>query len=59
MQFDHGIPELNIDWLQVDLAELQRLSAASFAVPKIEHKIVVSGSYLPFLDWMEENVWKL
>jgi hypothetical protein len=55
MQFDHSIPELNIDWLQVDLAELQRLSAASFAVPKIEYKIVVSGSYLPFLDWIKEK----
>jgi hypothetical protein len=55
MQFDHSIPELSIDWLQVDLAELQRLSAASFAVPKIEYKIVVPSSYLPFLDWIEEK----
>ena len=35
--------------------ELQRLSPASFAVPKIEYKIVVPGSYLPFLDWIEEK----
>jgi hypothetical protein len=59
MQLIYGIPELNIDWLRVDLAELQRLSMSSFAVPKIEYKVVVPGSYLPFLDWMEENVWKL
>jgi hypothetical protein len=59
MQLIHGIPELNIDWLQVDLAELQRLGMSSFAVPKIEYKVVVPGSYPPFLDWMEENVWRL
>jgi hypothetical protein len=62
MHLIHGIPELDIDWLQVDSAELKRLSneiteerPTSWAVPKIEYKIVVPGSYLPFLDWIEEK----
>jgi hypothetical protein len=61
-QFIHGIPELDVDWLQVDLAELQRLSGeiteerpTSWIVPKIQYKIVIPGSYLPFLDWIEEK----
>jgi hypothetical protein len=62
MQIIHGIPELDIDWIQVDLAELQRLSEevteerqTSWAVPKIEYKIMIPDSYQPFLDWIEEK----
>ncbi|KAE8454455.1 hypothetical protein EG329_000078 [Mollisiaceae sp. DMI_Dod_QoI] len=62
MEIIHDIPELDIDWLQVDLEELQRLSEETteerptpWTVPKIEYKIVVPVSYQPFLHWIEEK----